>query len=429
MQRLVRTAAGPFRALIAPGSSVRPEAGQGLVRIILIAFLVLLVLSAIIRLFNIDPQPIILDSARLLGGGNLVEFNEAFTNSFDPTIRVCSVDRLDTDGDGFREWVVFYQTDPIQDATWRQPCPDKSPRYGAIYDNDRGEPAIVFPYTLVPPDRDMLGEEFTGFETAEIVANRSESERPIEELLIYGYRGQVRTQLTIFKFQQNTLPSDPPTNDPPRYVVLGAFVGSGGVSYDPINKQVTVLDRGPFERSQLAVKNVYALHGAPGNETYMSEPGASKLAAPIESTIDFAFGPPEDIFTTEFPEKIVLAFYQSLDRARDVEWDSVKFLAPVGTDETIGNAARNFQADNLAYFFASTPEVTIAPGDIVNLAVIQLRYFPAVEENPVTRTIEGPKPQRGRVAIQIEAQNITTGLMVYEMIFLNGEWKINQRLQ
>lgn len=394
------------------------------------AFFFLLVLYAVIRLFDIDPEPIILNFARFLSGGKVVEFSEAFT--IGTNTRVCSVDRIDTDGDRFKEWLVFYQIDITQPKNWRQPCPDKSPRFGAIYDNDRGEPAILFPYKLTPPHRDLLGEEGTSFETAEIVPNRSTSDLPIEELLVYGRRGGVRNQLTIFKFQQNTLGAETPTDDPPRYVVIGAFVGSGGISYDPVTKLVTVRDRNGFERSQLAVENVYALHGEGENQTYMREPLAKEVSAPIKSSISFQFGPPTDILDTEFPEKIVLAFFQSLDQARSGElpgWKSEDFLAPVGNDSTIGNAARNFEDENLAYFFARSSDTSLRPRDISDIVVTQLQYFPQVEEHPVTRTIQGPEPQRGRVDIQLQAQNIPRVLMSYEMVFLNGQWKINQRLQ
>ena len=400
------------------------------------AFGILLVLYAVIRLFNIDPQPIILGTARILGGGRLVEFSEAFSTGFDPTVRVCAVDRVDTDGDGFREWLVFYQSDPVRAKNWRQPCPDKSPRQGAIYDNDRGKPAIVFPYSLTPPKEERLGEQGVHYETAEIIPNRSDTDSPIEELLVYGQLGGVNNQLTIFKFQPNTLPSDTPTDDPPRYPILGAFKGTGGVKFDPSSsrKRVTVLDNSPFGRSQLAVKNVYELQGLGVDASYMDPPGSKNLAAPVSSSIDFSFGPPEDIFTSQFPEIIVLGFFQSLDRSKDVDWKSEDFLVPLpandeNTDKTIGNATRNYRAGNLAYFFLSDPQAPLNRNDISDLAVTVLQYFPEVEQNPTNSTIEGQKPQRGRVNIQIESPKISTGLMVYEMVFRNGEWKINQRLQ
>lgn len=395
------------------------------------AFGALLVLYAIIRLFNINPEPIVLNTARFLGGGKMVEFNEALTAGLDETVRACSVDRVDTDGDGFREWLVFYQSDPIQPSNWRQPCPDKSPRFGSIYDNDRGEPAIIFPYALTPPLRDLLGEQGTRFETAEIVANRSDSDRPIEELLVYGRQGGVENQLTIFKFQQNTRAWDTPTNDPPRYPAIGAFVGNGGVSFNPTTKRVTVRDRGPFERSQLVIKNVYELHGEANNETYMSQPGAKTLHTPVESTIDFAFGPPSDIMNTEFPEKIVLAFYQSLDKSSDVNWKSEDFLAPANTDGTTGLAAKHLAEKKFGYFFTYPPDADFDRNTIDKLAVTQLQYFPEVEENPVTRTIEGTQPQKGRVSVQLKgaSSNFATPLIVYEMLLVNGQWKINQRLQ
>ena len=260
-----------------------------LIRVAVTTFFVLFGLWAFIRLFKIDPEPIILSITRVLSAGKMVEFSEAF--SAGTNVRVCSVERVDTDGDNFKEWLVFYQIDITKPKNWRQPCPDKSPRFGTIYDSDRGQPVVIFPYALVPPQRDLLGEEGVEFETAEVVANRSNTNRPIEELLVYGNRGGITNQLTIFKFQQNTVDSATPADDPRRYIVIGAFISSGGVSYDPATKLVTVRDRNGFERSQLAVENVYALHGEADNQTYMSQPGAKDLAAPIESTINFEFGP------------------------------------------------------------------------------------------------------------------------------------------
>lgn len=380
-----------------------------------------------------------------MGGGNLVEFGEAFdTANFEETIRVCTVNRVDTDSDGFREWLVFYQTDPIQQRNWRQPCPDSSPWLGAIYDNDRGEPPIIFPYELTPPNRESLGDSGVSSTLIEVVQNRSDTTGvnidssattgPIPEILIYGWLRGVPNQLTIFTFQQNTRPWDTPTNTPPRYQVIGAFMGDGGVAYNQETKLVTVLDTSPLGRSQLAVRSVYQLHGPVGDQTYMSLTDPTKLAAPIESTIDFAFGPPEDIYKTEYPEQIVLAFYQSLDQDMEnvVDWDSREFLAPVGTTPPSGDALQNFDANNFAYFFFTELDKNIQLSDIYDLSIVQLQYFPKVETTPSERTIEGENPVKGRVDIQIvggDQTKIPDHLLSFEMVFLNGEWKINRRLK
>ena len=407
-----------------------------LIRIALVAFMGLLFLYGFIRLFNINTQPFILNTARVIAGGNIVEFGEAFSFNYDSTIRVCDVDRHDTDGDGFREWVVFYQSDPTDAANLRQPCPDDSPRFGAIFDNDRGEPPILFPYSLTPPDHDSLGQADVEFDTFEIVSNivsGPASEGPveaIEELLIYGSQNGVDNQLTIFKFVPNTAPWEPPTNNPPRYQVIGWFTGSGGVEFDTETKRVTVTEDSPLGRSQLVVKNVYALHVPPGRETYeetyMKEPNSSILAAPIESSIDFAYDEgPLDLVNTEFPELLVLGFFISLDQDRELEldWEPVDLL--------VDNAKTNYKAENLAYFFATRNNVTLNRSDIRKLAFTHLQYYPEIEKNSATETIEGSQPQLGHVEIEIDSpsEDIPKQLMRYAVTRHQGQWKINQRLK
>ena len=381
---------------------------------------------AFIRLFNIDPQPIIINIGNIVSGGKLIDIDEVFVPTSNEGYRVCSVDRVDTDGDGFREWLVFYQYDKIDPKNWRQPCPDNSSRLGAIYDNDRGTPSIVFPYSLKPPTRDILGEQGTYYELAEIVANQTTlTSQPIEELLVYGRRGGVTNQLTIFKYQQNTQPWELPTDDPPRYKVLGAFQGNGGVEFDSQTKQVTIYDRGPFERSQLAIMNVYALRGEAGQETYMSDHDMNRLAAPIKSTIDFTFGPPEDILYSEFPEKIVLAFYESLDSSRSdqIDANSRDFLAPSRP------AYENFDSTNLGYFFGKGPSDPVNSSQVNNLSITKLDYFPLVESVTSIGTQQGEIPQRGRVDIEVVGPQLPQVSASYEVIFEAGRWLISRRLQ
>ncbi|MFQ5575679.1 MAG: hypothetical protein ACE5G8_01685 [Anaerolineae bacterium] len=371
------------------------------------------------RLLGIDPEPYILQSARLMSGGKLIDFEEAFKDntSSNPNLRVCEVQRLDTDGDGFREWLVFYQFDTMGDKNWKQPCPDHSPRAAAIYDNDRGEPAVLFPYKLQPPDGDYLGEWGLRVASKEIVPNfGAETTNAIPELLFYGNGpGQ---QLTIFQFQQNTAAWESPTNQQPRYRVIGAFTGSGGVHYKGEDKTVEVFDRGPFDRSQLAIKHVYQLHGEGTNQTYLTEVGAASPAPPVRSTIDFGINPPQDIFNTEFPEKIVLGFYQTLDPGLKRNWKSADFLAPDS------EAAIRFKAKDWGYFgFPGS-------GKITNLSVTQLQYFPDEEQLVVNETIEGPQPRFSRVEIMAAAvqngQPVETGLVSCQVILLGGQWKINR---
>lgn len=387
-------------------------------------FTLLVVLGVVLylasRLLGIDLDPWILGTAQTLSGGRLINFEEAFVGDSNSGLRVCEVERMNADGDNFKEWVVSYQYDVVGEKSWRQPCPDKSPRAVAIYDNDRGEPAVLFPYKLQSPDSDYLGEGPLRIERVEMVPNLAETTDPIQELLVYGDGAGTTERLTIFKYQQNTAPWDSPTNagDQPRYRVLGSFSGTGGVSFDPKTMKVTVLDRGPFDRSQLAVKNVYELRGDGNDQTYMTEVGAASLDAPINSTIDFAINPPQDVFNADYPEKIVLAFYQSLDAGLNRGWKPEDFLAPDS------KALAEYNAKNMQYFgFAGS-------GKITDLAVMRLQYFPIEEQVNVAQTIEGAQPKTSRVEVIISAQQggqpVSSGLIKFETVFLSRQWKINK---
>lgn len=383
-----------------------------------------IVIALVARLYGIDLEPYILQTARLMSGGRLIDFEEAFVADASSGLRVCEVSRIDTDGDGFKEWLVYYQYDTVGPKSWKKPCPDSSPRAAAIYDNDRGEPAVLFPYKLEPPDSIYLGESGVRVEQHEIVANLAETTDPIPEIFIFGTGGNQR--LTVFKYQQNTASWDSPTNSgfEPRYQVIGSFSGTGAITYNPDTKAVVVLDRGPFDRSQLAVKNVYALRGEGNNKSYLTEIGTASLAAPVQSTIDFAVNPPTDIFNAQYPEKILLAFYQALDPSIGRNWKPADLLAPES------EAALKYKANDLSYFGLRNS------GTISDLAVVKLQYFPEEEQKVFDagdQTIEGLQPRYSRVEIIVSAkqngESYTTPLIKFQMVYLNRQWKINRVLE
>ncbi len=381
----------------------------------LVVFL-LLIGYLVARLYGIDLDPYFLQAGRWLSGGRLVDFQQVFVHSVNPEMRVCEVQRVDTDNDGFNEWLVFYQFDTANPKDWRKPCPDNSPRAAVIYDNDRGKPAVLFPYKLQPPDSDYLGEYGVSFDQQEIVPNFGASTTdPIKELLFYGSGAAQR--LTIFKYQSNSEPWAAPTDVTPRYQLIGAFKGTGGVQYNPKTRQVTVFDRGPFERSQLAIKTVYRLHGEGNEQTYMTEIGATALAAPVQSTIDFGTNPPLDIQNTAFPEKILLAFYEALTNSRD--WQPQDFVA-------VGSAAEMHLKEKDLKYFGFGEE-----GSPSALAVTDLKYYPYAEQsinNPTT----GNAPFVGQVAISASAtqngKRVSTGLITFQLVQVEGQWKVNKKL-
>ncbi|MCB0194675.1 MAG: hypothetical protein KDJ65_22175 [Anaerolineae bacterium] len=366
-----------------------------------------------------NPMPLIRETAYQMSLQQLVSFEHAIPERLDESISVQSVHREDTDGDGENEWVVFYQFD-LQNGT--------SPVKGVVYDSDRGNPPVVFPYRLQVPDRDYLSEGTSGgvpgFELLEVVSLPNESVN-VNELMVSD-----TTRMSIFRFVQNSEPWDFPRDAPARYQPIGSFFGNGGVEYNSTTKNVTVIDRSGYERSQLAVRSIYQLQP---NNTYWDtfDPNllSAQLSAPIISTIDFFEQPPADIFTTPYPEKIVLGFYTAtcglqddtlcLNRDATSSWDYQNFLA--------GDALIEAQNNNAGYF--GLPSFSTS-----DISVTNLRYFPRLETDPDLLVSGGGRDVVTGEEGQFNLVDITFSVdgrldtVRYEMQLVEGLWKIVQRL-
>jgi len=330
-------------------------------------------------------------------------------------VRVQSVSYDDTDGDGLNEWVVFYQFD-LADG--------RSPTAGAIYDTDRGDPPAIFPYRLVPPDRDYLSEGGVYYETGDIVTVGEAS--PIPELLVYGASGGVDTDLTIFRMVPNSLPWESPRDEPRRYQPIGAFRGDGGVTYDPAAKTVTVISRA-YDRSQLAIKTVYALDEV--RATYMSLLDPRQLAAPVSSRVAFAFGMPADILDSPYPEKLLLGFYTMLGESQPAVAPR-QFLS--------GEALLKYDQNDMAYF--GFGDVTGVSWSVVrDMNVTELKYAPQVETPSAAAGTPCPEPcirpgaeARTLIAsVTFDARVAGTALRTaapvsWVMLLTNGKWKIDR---
>jgi hypothetical protein len=176
----------------------------------------------------------------------------------------------------------------------------------------------------------------------------------------------------------------------------------------------------------LALRSIYALQG----DSYWSQvsdlgtdPASVALAAPIISTVDFFQGPPTDILDTEYPEKIVLAFYAAtcgvVDdtlclHVDDQEWEVNSFLT--------GEALSEYQADRPGYFGLSSFTNNRA------ISVSILRYYPQVELETSEPLVTGPQPQANRVDITFTEGGGPPQTASYEMKLVEGQWKIARRL-
>lgn len=383
----------------------------------------------LVILFRVDPMPYVRLNAYYSGMEQLVNFDNAIPSNLAENLAVARVERLDTDCDGFKEWVVFYKVDKRA---------KNSPIHGVVYDNDRGNPPVIFPYALSAPDRNYLSEEDVSMlaSVEEVAQNRPTPQGDnCPEIVVEG-----KNELTIFRFQQNSEIWDFPRDVPARYEPIGFFRGSGNVKLNRTTKQVIVHDRNGFERSQLAVRSVYALQPDPQTrfETYLNpvqalgDTSPPTLAAPVISTIDFFPTPPDDIVNTPFPEKIVLAFYAStcaglnntLCNSYNTGWQSQEFLT--------GDALSAAQTGNANYF--GLPNLS---GN-ENISVSQLRYYPQSETDPDLLesgagrdVVTGEQAQEGTVEIGFTVNGSALQTARYNMRLIGtsegAQWKILNR--
>ena len=208
-----------------------------------------------------------------------------------PGARVSSVQRLDTNGDLFKEWVVTYQYDI---AGWNFPVSC------VIYDLEGKGARIIYPYPLLTPGGDYLGEGAVGFGMEDILQEPAGAAGRAE-LLVSDSR-----TLSVFRVK-NTEPQLDPTCQvfPNPYQCEGFFRGNLSVSRS--GDRVVVTERVGSERSQFASRRVYR----PSDGSYF-RPGTQTLLPAVEASIEFAYGKPAEILDTPYPEKLVLGFYQDL---------------------------------------------------------------------------------------------------------------------
>jgi len=221
-----------------------------------------------------------------------------FTKILPETKRPQKVQLLDADGDGKEEWIVFYKFDLVEEATGRK----FSPIGGAVYNDDHGDPPVVFPYELHPPDRVYLGEQNCVAEVRDLITTNQGL-----ELLVSNFAEEgLVVDLSVFHWYDHDKDdlSKKPGEGRQGYECLGSFRGSGGITF--AGSRVIVKER-TQERSQLSIKNVYDVRG--GN---YFRPGGRHLWPPVETGVEFTFGVPEDVAQSPYPEKVVLAFYLAL---------------------------------------------------------------------------------------------------------------------
>ncbi|MDM8520759.1 hypothetical protein QUF64_11975 [Anaerolineales bacterium HSG6] len=370
--------------------------------------------SFVTMMLDHDPLPWVRRIGYEVGLRQLVNYAEAVPPDLENQLNVVNVMRKDTDDDGFNEWLVLYEFESGSGIT---------PIRAVVYDNDRGNPPTIFPYSLQSPNNAYLSSGDYQFTQEDVVTIPGEDS--IDELLFWGYPSAPfgipltaqATDLTIFRYRdQGGSTWDPPTDTPSRYVPVGRFHGDAVGPLDSSSKEVTVVRQGNYERSLLATRYVYGLNNE--EDSYMQTDNPGELNPPIVKTIDFFPDPPSDIYVASVPEQIVLAFYAAMcgSEGKDLcthqsqGWDPKKFLAD-GSE-----AIDNFRQDE-SYF--GIPKFSLNDISVRALNVVG---------SAVEGSIVGQQDQISTVQITFIADDSPKQTVTYELQFLDGKWQIVRQL-
>ena len=171
-----------------------------------------------------------------------------------------------------------------------------APVGGLVYRQDRNRPMDIHAYPLnLPGSPPYLGEHKVGARVADVLSEVEGSELVIEDTNEDG----MIVEASIFSWQ----PAD--KSEESVYESRGWFVGDGGVAVG--KDKVTILVRRPGTRSQLADRKVLR----PRDKKSYYKKDSAALVDP--ETVDLvSLVMPADPATSEYPEKPVLAFYESL---------------------------------------------------------------------------------------------------------------------
>jgi len=313
-----------------------------------------------------------------------ISFSEdIFARGFLPGKTYLDIKREDTDSDGQLEWVVFYRFDQVGGGG-----PVAALIYDVVLDPESQLP-IVYPYKLRTPDQNYLAQDIPELSLVDIVKEDSLTRKE----LVFS----TDTELVFFRLTRD--PSGPPVDNPPLYRCIGFFRSDGGVRFNPENHRVTVTSRAGYERSQLVTRREFE----PIADGYFLT-NTTTLVSPVESRVDFPEGIPSTILDTPYPEKIVLAFYQTLGKS-DAKPSLYEYLST--------QAATELMQGKLRY---GSP----LPFTQIQRAIVQeLSYYPTQEDSKAALVIAKVifQPKEGAPSSLIEVR--------WRLIRVGTQWKMD----
>jgi hypothetical protein len=247
-----------------------------------------------------------------------LDFKVALPDTWEELSRV---ERLDTDGDGEKEWVILYAFDtPSNESV--------APIRVAIYDVARREPRlpIFYPYHLQAPGWTFLGE---GLERVEVRMANVVSIAPdgipgeAEEIIVQnrGPAGAIN-RVSIYRWidkvplelRKRTDPNEillvqgEPMGKGEWYQCIGMFAGTLQVRMEQPDRVIAADQHN--DRSQLATFRHYSAKSSQNGYLNINY----ELAEPDRVCIDFAYDTPPDVQESPYPEKIVMAFHKTFNQ-------------------------------------------------------------------------------------------------------------------
>lgn len=324
----------------------------------------------LVRVLHFNPNPTRVWISRLLMEDKFIYLGDIVPGLFDLNY----IDRIDTDlveEEIKDEWLAFYRYDV---RTPDRGAP-QGPLGGAIYDYNECRPPAILSYELVPVSYDYLGEQATTAVVEDIInyADPLSGNKNYPEVIINGLARGVTTDLNIFRKVgvgldchqwrewQIAHPGETFPN-PFRYENIGSFRGNEAVRRN--GSTVIVVDRAGFERSQFVATRQYR----PQNGSYF-RPGTQILLEPVEYSLTFGTGAPDEVTQVYYPEKAVLAFYLNLGKDTQKLAEAQKYLS---------TEAQKIYDINDNPFGLSMAETSVAQAreKLARVLVWEIRYHP-----------------------------------------------------
>jgi hypothetical protein len=230
------------------------------------------------------------------------------------------VKRLDVNGEGKSEWLVFYHMDLVEGD--KEDSPTAVAVYRPVADPDSRLPPHLVPALLWLPEQGYPCFYTCEADMQDVISEGSQG----KELVIQDKREDETVGVAIFRWQEG-LVVEADDGSEGGFVLLGHFRADSVT----VKKDEVEVIREAGDRSDLATREVYkpqAGHYYLDRAISVGESRA-QLRSPEEAEVIFASGSPEEPASVKLPEKLVMSFYQNYGDLDEIG----KYLSIIAQDE------------------------------------------------------------------------------------------------